>query len=230
MAAEPDDLWVFAYGSLMWQQGFPHVEAVAAHLDGYTRAFCIYSQHYRGTFERPGLVLGLSRGGHCQGMAFRVAAALAEDTRRYLRRRELIYGVYREVQVPVTLAGPSGRQDRRIVTAVTYIADTAHPSFAAGLGVIQQTAIIKGAAGIAGTNLDYLANTVGQLRNLNIRQAGLERLLDFSGGRLLAGDAVATTRPRALALYRAWSRKPQQARIMSRSRVRAFSFRANLND
>ncbi len=226
MAAKPDDLWVFAYGSLMWRPGFAHVEAVPAHLDGYARAFCIYSLHYRGTFERPGLVLGLARGGHCQGLAFRVAAEAAVDTRRYLRHRELIYGVYREVRVPVTLATP----ERRVVTALTYVADPAHPSFAAGLGLMQQAKIIKGAAGIAGTNLDYLANTAGQLRKLKIRQVGLERLLNVAGGRHLECETGLAARPRALALYRAWSRKPLQGPVLRRERTRAFSFRANLQN
>ena len=101
-------LWVFAYGSLMWQPGFPFVEARRARLEGYHRSFCIYSLHYRGTQQRPGLVLGLARGGTCEGIAFRVADEDAPAVRAYLHARELIYGVYREAQT----AGGSCRRRR----------------------------------------------------------------------------------------------------------------------
>src|SRR5215469_4449876 len=69
------DLWIFGYGSLMWNPGFPHAEAQPALLHGFHRAFCVYSSRYRGTPERPGLVLGLDRGGACKGVAFRVPSA-----------------------------------------------------------------------------------------------------------------------------------------------------------
>ena len=72
--ARGKDLWVFAYGSLTWDPGFPFEEARPALLRGYHRAFCLYSTHYRGTPERPGLVLGLDRGGACRGIAYRIAA------------------------------------------------------------------------------------------------------------------------------------------------------------
>src|SRR5262245_36034065 len=75
------DLWVFAYGSLMWRPGFAYEEARRARLTGYRRCFCIYSVHHRGRPERVGLVLGLDRGGVCEGVAYRVAAARAADTR-----------------------------------------------------------------------------------------------------------------------------------------------------
>ena len=82
------DIWVFGYGSLMWRPGFPHLEVAPALLHGYHRAFCIYSVHHRGSRERPGLILGLDRGGSCQGRAFRVAAADAEATIAYLDDRD----------------------------------------------------------------------------------------------------------------------------------------------
>src|ERR1700704_5481693 len=85
MTEAEHDLWVCGYGSLMWRPGFDYEEARHARLTGYKRCFCIYSVHHRGTAERPGMVLGLDRGGACEGIAFRVAAARAAQTTRYLR-------------------------------------------------------------------------------------------------------------------------------------------------
>ena len=89
-----EDFWVFGYGSLMWHPGFPHVEVRLAVLHGYHRRFCVYSHRYRGTPERPGLVLGLDRGGSCRGLAFRVPAAESAEVIDYLYEREMITGVY----------------------------------------------------------------------------------------------------------------------------------------
>ena len=93
------DLWVFGYGSLMWRPDFAFAERHRARLDGYHRCFCITSTHHRGSHARPGLVLGLDRGGTCEGVVYRVAAGQAAHVRAYLRRRELINGVYREALV-----------------------------------------------------------------------------------------------------------------------------------
>src|SRR3981189_2261968 len=90
------DLWVFGYGSLMWRPGFEFVEKVPARLIGEHRALCVYSFVHRGTPEKPGLVLGLDRGGACRGIAFRGAARQRGDTIEYLRSREQTTHVYRE--------------------------------------------------------------------------------------------------------------------------------------
>ncbi len=103
MTDPPHDLWVFGYGSLMWRPGFAYEEARHARLTGYRRCFCIYSVYHRGTAKRPGLVLGLDRGGACEGIAYRVAGAGRCANRRYLRAREQVNGVYREAHVPVAL-------------------------------------------------------------------------------------------------------------------------------
>jgi cation transport protein ChaC len=97
---------VFAYGSLMWRPGFACAEVRHARLTGYRRCFCIYSVHHRGTPERLGLVLGLDRGGVCEGVAYRIAAAEAAAVKAYLRARELVNGVYREAYLPVELEHP----------------------------------------------------------------------------------------------------------------------------
>src|SRR5215510_15136427 len=124
MTTSATEHWIFAYGSLMWRPGFAYAEAHHARLVGYRRCFCIYSMHHRGTPARPGLVLGLDRGGASEGIAYRVAAADYARVVRYLRDREQVSGVYREVRVAVALMGAV----RREVTALTFIVERAHPS------------------------------------------------------------------------------------------------------
>src|SRR6201988_3951365 len=106
-SASKDDLWVFGYGSLMWRPGFEHIEQVPARLIGEHRALCVYSFDHRGTPEKPGLVLGLDRGGACRGIAFRVAPEQRKATVEYLRAREQTTHVYREVMRSVWLNNSS---------------------------------------------------------------------------------------------------------------------------
>src|ERR1700710_3303101 len=87
------DLWVFGYGSLMWRPDFEFIEKVPARLVGEHRALCVYSFVHRGTPEKPGLVLGLDRGGACRGIAFRVAQNNRAATVGYLREREQVTSV-----------------------------------------------------------------------------------------------------------------------------------------
>ena len=119
--------WVFGYGSLMWRPGFAYARRCKALLRGWRRSLCVYSHVYRGSPERPGLVLGLDRGGACPGVAFEVDAALREPTIRYLREREQVTSVYLERVAPVTLEGG----DR--VLALTYVADRLHDQYAGRL-------------------------------------------------------------------------------------------------
>lgn len=165
------DIWVFAYGSLMWDPGFDVVEARPGLLRGYHRAFCIRSFGYRGTRARPGLVLGLDRGGSCRGMVFRVAAAKAAAVMDYLYAREMTERVYHHRQVRVlTPDGP--------VTAHAFIVDRAHPQYAGHLDEETAARQIAFSAGKRGPNLAYLANTVRHLEALGIADGPLHRLLD----------------------------------------------------
>jgi cation transport protein ChaC len=217
-------LWVFGYGSLMWQPGFPYVEARRARLEGFHRAFCIYSLYYRGTQKMPGLVLGLQRGGTCEGMAFRVAESEAADVRAYLHARELIYGVYREAMVPAELAGPG--PDQR-VDVLTYIAEAGHPSFAGTLSLMRRAAIIRSARGKSGSNLAYFVATLRKLRELGIRQADLERLAVAAGvgGRFAEAAPVAMMDGR----NRAFARLPGcKTSAVRNERRHAFSYRRRL--
>ena len=169
----PGDLWVFGYGSLMWRPGFAFVERRKATLRGWRRRLCIYSHVYRGTPERPGLVLGLDRGGACLGVGFRVDAALSEATIRYLRERELMggaYGVYHERRAPI--AFPDGGA----VEALTYVADRAHPQYAGMLDRAEMLAIVRRGEGASGANADYVIATCEHLRGLGIVDRDLEWL------------------------------------------------------
>src|ERR1041384_5991007 len=122
---QPDiggDLWVFGYGSLMWRPGFEFIAQVPARLIGEHRALCVYSFDHRGTPEKPGLVLGLDRGGACRGIAFRVAAGRCEATVDYLRGREHTTNVYREVMRSVWLENEA----RQRGTALPFVVDRGH--------------------------------------------------------------------------------------------------------
>ena len=129
-----NDLWVFGYGSLMWRPGFEFIEQVPARLIGEHRALCVYSFDHRGTPEKPGLVLGLDRGGACRGIAFRVAARQREETIAYLRGREQTTNVYREVMRSVWLENEA----RQRVSALTYVVDRGHVQYAGRLSMADQ--------------------------------------------------------------------------------------------
>lgn len=171
------DLWVFGYGSLMWNPGFAYEQAVAAQLTGYHRAFCVYSVFYRGTPRRPGLVLGLDHGGVCQGMAFRVAGQHAVSTMRYLRAREQVTGVYRETLVPISLQGA----ERRQVRALAFVIERRHPGYTQPLTLAHQADLIRAASGRAGSNLDYALNTICHLQQMDCTEPNLSRLVPKLG-------------------------------------------------
>jgi cation transport protein ChaC len=169
------DLHVFAYGSLMWDPGFRFVERRRGLLRGYHRAFCIYSHHYRGTPQNPGLVLGLDRGGACRGIVYRVHADDDRQVRAYLWEREIGNdGVYVEKHLPVLL------DDGTTVQALTYVADRAHPQYAGRLGDEKLVPLIRNGVGVKGRCIDYCANTVTHLEELGFRETHLHRLLELA--------------------------------------------------
>ena len=165
------DRWVFGYGSLMWRPGFAFVDRRRALLHGRRRAFCIYSVHHRGTYERPGLVLGLAPGGATRGCAYKVAAADWPETYAYLREREQPTETYFEAERAVRLAGGE------LVTAVVYLSDPHHPQWAGDLTLEAQARLIAGARGLSGPNVDYLRDLVLHLREVGVRDRAMEGLL-----------------------------------------------------
>ncbi|HTK12869.1 MAG TPA: gamma-glutamylcyclotransferase [Xanthobacteraceae bacterium] len=170
----PEDLWIFAYGSLMWQPGFEFVERLPGRVLGAHRDLCVLSHIYRGTPERPGLVLGLDRGGICRGIAYRVAPAQRKSTMTYLREREQVSMVYREcLRTVLTM----GKNERR-VTAVCYVVDRSHAQYAGNLTLTQQLHYVREAHGRAGSNRDYVVNTVAELETHGMRDAKLHLLAE----------------------------------------------------
>ena len=169
--------WVFGYGSLMWRPGFPYAERAAATLHGRRRAFCIYSVHHRGTYERPGLVLGLAPGGVTRGMAYRIAEADWAGTYAYLLEREQPTETYIEARRFVRLA------DGRRVECLVFLSDVGHPQWAGALGLERQAALIRGAVGLSGRNEDYLRDLVEHLRQEGVRDRSMEALLGVVEGR-----------------------------------------------
>ncbi len=219
--AEPHDLWVFAYGSLMWRPGFASEEIAHAKLVGWRRAFCIYSRYHRGSPQRPGLVLGLDRGGVCEGLAYRVAAVNVAATLSYLRDREQVVSVYREALVPVTLMTP----ERPEVLALAFLVERAHPSYAGALALIEQAQLIRGAVGRSGSNIDYLMSTLAHLGELGIRERALERLLSLVGSHLAHGATTGVTRGCAAALIQEHRKRPVRARPFRPADARRFCYR-----
>lgn len=160
--AASDDLWVFGYGSLIWRPGFRFEESIAARLSGYHRSLCVFSHVHRGTPERPGLVLGLDRGGVCRGLAFRVATAHADETVAYLREREQATSVYLERHLPVRL------EDGRRVKALVYVADRRHLQYAGRLPAEELLKLVRQGRGSSGENPDYVLRTHDHLHKMGI--------------------------------------------------------------
>ncbi|MBZ9851090.1 gamma-glutamylcyclotransferase [Mesorhizobium sp. CA14] len=164
------DFWVFGYGSLIWRPGFAHVETRRARLYGYRRSLCVYSFVHRGTRARPGLVLGLDRGGSCIGLAYRVPGNLRDEVLSYLRERELVTSVYLERILDVRLDGEGS------VEAVAYTVDRQHEQYAGALDADHAARIVRGAVGQSGRNEDYVLSTLEHLEALGIRDHWLEEV------------------------------------------------------
>lgn len=167
-----DRLWVFGYGSLVWNPGFPVAERRIARLTGWHRSFCMRSIHHRGTVESPGLVLALDRadGAHCDGVAFAVEAGAEAATIAYLRERELISSAYLETRLPVHFR--DGAQAETLV----YVIDPDHQQYCGGLALEEQAQIIARSVGGRGPNAEYLFNTADHLADLGIEDADLRWL------------------------------------------------------
>ncbi|MEL6503639.1 MAG: gamma-glutamylcyclotransferase [Pseudomonadota bacterium] len=164
----PPDFWVFGYGSLMWRPGFEYKLAMRARLNGLHRSPCIYSWEHRGTRQRPGIVLGLDRGGSCVGTAFSVAGRNYETVMAYLRARELVTNVYFETRRNVQLA------DGRSVSAICYMVDRTHEQYAGRLSLDALVHQISGAKGKSGANEDYFFDTAKKLQSIGIKDPLME--------------------------------------------------------
>jgi cation transport protein ChaC len=166
------DLWVFGYGSLIWRPGFEFIERVPARLIGEHRALCVYSFVHRGTPEKPGLVLGLDRGGACRGVAFRIAEKHRAATVAYLRAREQVTSVYREVMRSVWLEN-AGRER---VSALAYVVDRGHVQYAGRLSLADQLRHVQQGHGQSGANGEYVLATVKAIEAEGFRDTQLHQL------------------------------------------------------
>ena len=169
MSSAAARVWIFAYGSLMWRPGFEHEAVQDAWLHGYHRSLCVYSWVHRGTRERPGLVLGLDRGGSCRGRALAVAPEREADVLRYLDARELVTDVYRRKLLQVTTA--AGR-----LSAWGYVVRRDHEQYAGKLDTARVLELVRHGIGRSGTCPDYLTSTVAHLEALGIQDGPLHAL------------------------------------------------------
>jgi cation transport protein ChaC len=159
-------VWIFAYGSLMWSPEMHFDEALPARVHGWHRSFCLYSPEYRGTREKPGLVLGLDRGGSCRGIAYRLPMATLADEIDLLWTREMTGFVYH--MTPVSLSTARGP-----LTAYAFTVRRDSRDYAGRVPHEAAARIIATSRGDRGTGRDYLANTVAHLDQLGIADAGL---------------------------------------------------------
>ncbi|WP_245513348.1 gamma-glutamylcyclotransferase [Enterovirga rhinocerotis] len=167
--AQGEDLWVFGYGSLMWNPAFLYDEQRLGTIRGWHRRFCLNLTRGRGSPDCPGLMLALDRGGACRGMAFRIAAQQARDELRLVWRREMLSGSYLARWVRVaTEAGP--------VRAVTFVVNPDHARYIGFMDEAEAAERIRRASGELGSCLDYFDRTVASLQAFGLRDAALERI------------------------------------------------------
>ena len=164
-----EPVWIFAYGSLMWSPEMRFEEALPARVHGYHRSFCLYSPEYRGTREKPGLVLGLDRGGSCRGIAYRLPRATLADEIDLLWAREMTGFVYH--MTPLAIATERGR-----VGGYAFTVRRDSRDYAGRLPHDAAARIIATSRGDRGTGRDYLANTVRHLEQLGIGDGALHRI------------------------------------------------------
>ncbi len=174
----PEDdrpLWVFGYGSLMWDPGFDHETRLVATIYGLHRRLCVSSIRYRGTPQSPGLVLGLDRGGSCVGYAYRVNADSKHEVVEYLEDREMVNNVYKPVFVNARLVGC--RRER----VLTFRVRRDHPQYIPPMCERQLAERILRCRGQRGPNRDYVINTLRTLRDMGFDDRGLDRVARHLG-------------------------------------------------
>ncbi len=172
-AHSEEDVWIFGYGSLIWNPSFDFVLRKRAHLFGYHRRFCLRTTITRGSPEKPGLVLGLDRGGSTKGIIFRVSASIAARECDVIWKREMLSGAYTPSWVNVK------KQDGGFIKAITFIIRRDHPSFVARQPETKCVKIIAEASGLIGSNSEYLFNTEAALTAEGINDFNLKRLANL---------------------------------------------------
>lgn len=163
------DVWLFGYGSLMWNPVIAYAERRVATIFGYHRSYCLWLHLGRGSPERPGLMLALDHGGSCSGVAFRIPATTAREELGLVWQREMAGNAYQPRWVMArTPAGP--------VRAITFVVDRRYPRYAGKLDEAEIAHRVATASGLLGTCAAYLMDTVAELRALGLHDATLERI------------------------------------------------------
>ena len=168
---ERNDLWVFAYGSLMWDPAFHYAEIRFGELDGHHRKFCLKTVLGRGNRERPGLMAGLDRGGDCKGLCFRIDRDNVEAETAVLWRREMVFRSYAPQFLPMET--PQGR-----IEAIAFTVDHNAQNYLGDLSFEDTARMIGTGTGEFGTNLSYVENLTEQFAVLGVEDAELLALRD----------------------------------------------------
>jgi len=169
-----EPLWIFGYGSLMWRPGFEFEERCEAVMHGVHRRLCIYSHVHRGTPDKPGMVLGLDRGGRCRGIGYRVSSDRREDTIAYLREREQVTLVYKEKWRPMLVQRHEGPER---VHALVYVVDQTHSQYAGKRSAEELLPFVLQGQGKGGPCIEYIASTLDHIREQGMSDHHLEKVL-----------------------------------------------------
>ena len=165
-----DELWIFAYGSLIWNPLFDYLERRVVTLDSWQRRFCLQALVGRGTIDNPGLVLGLERGDRCQGIAYRLPIdENLEAELLLLWRREMVVGSY----IPTWVTANDGRQE---ISVLAFTVNPHHPAYVSNLPTEQLIRSLATAKGFIGSSAEYLSQTVQGLLAAGIEDSELIEL------------------------------------------------------
>jgi len=171
-APDADRIWVFGYGSLMWNPAFHFAERRPARIHGYHRQFCLWARAGRGSPDRPGLMLGIEPGGSCHGVAYRIAPELVRSELDVLWRREMNSLAYRPVWA-------AARTRDGVVHAIAFAVNRAHERYISNLDLVSTARYLANGAGPLGLCCEYLFETVAHLRGLGVRDRHLEKLESY---------------------------------------------------
>lgn len=167
----PDRVWVFGFGSLIWNPAFHHVERRTALIRGFHRQFCLWSRAGRGSPQKPGLMLALEPGGSCNGVAYRIAPDQVHEELDVVWRREMMTGSYRAVWV-------AAHTKQGTEHAIAFAANHAHERYVRGLDNDETARLLATGSGPLGTCCDYLFDTVTHLKDLGIRDKRMEAMVE----------------------------------------------------
>ncbi len=162
-------LWVFGYGSLLWNPAFHFTEWQPARLHGFRRRFCLQASIGRGSPEKPGLMLALDHGGSCNGRAFHIAPDKIESETDILWMREMVSGAYNARLIKIRLS-------HETVTGLTFVINRAHPRYIAEMDIEDTARLVSSGEGHLGTCRDYLNNTIAHLDEMKVKDRYLHEL------------------------------------------------------